>query len=679
MDNPLAIALLALSVLQISLRHGSAVNSQSPLAPLLKKSQKCLIVGYIPSETAVSEPWAQHLAQLAVKTITPMAFYTATGAPNKTEELQLGVNCKLFLVYVEAAAAPSACEQLWTSKIPLASDLATENEQFVFIALDDISSCMESALLVEQDMDHIGYIAHVRPFVIFLQLAFDPKCWDLAIETAIAYEFKVAYEFKLFCASSWSCFLRLSLSSWWTFAKDRANLHLWDVIFYIRRTPAYNQEDLVALASAPLHKLRIGVGLNPSQAVGAPFMKLALILAANYNFTAVAFGKRQHFRPVAPFRQTPAMDRRSFVQAAQIVRVYSKGWTRITAVPPMIRTFLYCQQRRKWAVKSSGDALAFVSRLDGWTWLFIALQLAIIGIIRTKLFERKNSIMTLLAPLMSQGLGSRIRRDPRASYSMVILWSLGSIFLSSCYMGGFESLLVTPTTDDSIKTFKDLIGRDYRILVKNRTRTYGMLMDHPEANTFSSLPHLRKMKETADVIPNSEFGMHMHLVEKPKRALFDEEKLLRKFRALLQEYFPALECFVGTENLFLYPRFWLFYYPYSSEFKRTFELIVESGIYKLMNEIYELQDMNCEMLVRESYVRELGTPVTRQSNVSATSSVALFSMENPQANIIFKGCAILLGMAALGFMLEVAVKALANAAYVFGFRISFRCFEIRFY
>ena len=98
-----------------------------------------------------------------------------------------------------------------------------------------------------------------------------------------------------------------------------------------------------------------------------------------------------------------------------------------------------------------------------------------------------------------------------------------------------------------------------------------------------------------------------------------------------------------------------------------------------MNEIYELQDMNCEMLVRESYARELGTPAARQSNVTATSSVALFSMENPQANIIFKGCAILLGIAALGFTFEVAVKALANVTFILGFTLSFRCVDIRFY
>ena len=134
-------------------------------------------------------------------------------------------------------------------------------------------------------------------------------------------------------------------------------------------------------------------------------MKIALVLASKYNFTAVAIDKRKHSRPAAPFNNTAVVYRRSYVLGAQIVRVYGRGSTWMTVVQP-IRTFLYCQQRRKWAVRGSGDALAFISRFDGWTWLGITVEFAVIGFVRTKLLGRGNSIIILLALLTSQGQGN---------------------------------------------------------------------------------------------------------------------------------------------------------------------------------------------------------------------------------------------------------------------------------
>ena len=274
MESSWTTKLLALlSILQILLHPSSAINSQAQLASLLKSSQNCLIVSYIQGGTAGSEQWAKHLLEMAEKTSTPIASYT-TGASNNTAELEFVVNCKLFLVYVETAATPSVCEQLLTSNIPLASDLATENERVIFVALQDINCCMESALLREQDMDQLGNIAFTRPFVIFLQLELDRWCYDPASTEAVdEYHFQGAYKIKLFCASSWACFVQLNFHTWRTFDKqDRANLNLWEVLFRFRGTPTYNQDEILAIASAPLYKLRIGAGLNPRKALGAPFI-----------------------------------------------------------------------------------------------------------------------------------------------------------------------------------------------------------------------------------------------------------------------------------------------------------------------------------------------------------------------------------------------------------------------
>ena len=83
------------------------------------------------------------------------------------------------------------------------------------------------------------------------------------------------------------------------------------------------------------------------------------------------------------------------------------------------------------------------------------------------------------------------------------------------------------------------------------------------------------------------------------------------------------------------------------------------------------------MRVRAYYVRDLEAPASRQMSVPAALTAALFSMGNPQTNIVLKGCATLLGVAALGLALEAAVKALVNA--YLRLRLSCFCFEIQFY
>src|SRR5215211_256509 len=98
--------------------------------------------------------------------------------------------------------------------------------------------------------------------------------------------------------------------------------------------------------------------------------------------------------------------------------------------------------------------------------------------------------------------------------ALVMLWTFVTSVLISHYLAGFESVLIAPVQQASIQTFKELVQADYRILVKNGTRTYYMLY-YEKYNSFDSLPHLKKLKETADIVENNEFLMHMTLVEKP--------------------------------------------------------------------------------------------------------------------------------------------------------------------
>ena len=134
---------------------------------------------------------------------------------------------------------------------------------------------------------------------------------------------------------------------------------------------------------------------------------------------------------------------------------------------------------------------------------------------------------------------------------------------------------------------------------------------------------------------------------------------------------PHLNVFKGRENLYLCPRLWAFFYPYSHELQGTFQRIVESGIYKVMNEIYERQEMNVEMLVREDYVEAFGHREGPQQEHSALSSLSLFSIENPQANIVFKSYFILLGVAIGTLIVELAVRALSCPRHLSSIRCCF--------
>ena len=667
MDSAITLFALLLSVNKVLTRSYNKLDSTPT-------SDNCLIVLHTPTSTPQSLQWAEPLTVLAFRETIPIASYSGVQQNTRVKFKANANNCNLFLVWVDVAAVPSRCAILLTSIIPLARSFATDNEWIIFVGLNGLKVCMESSILVEKHLEYLRLISLVRTNTYFLQLE---TRREVSVQAAaVEYEISEAYKFQLFCDSEWSCFVKLNLENQLQkFGSGKANFHMWDVLFIIRRSPAYNDDDLKAIASARLHNLRMGTGMNSDQAMGASFMKIALIMADKHNFTPVCFQHRQHGRPLPPFKRAPVSRRRSAVLTTSVIRVYRKDSTQMTCVSPMVRTFLYCQQQRKWVTKNSADALLFLNRLDNWTWLCIVVELVLICFILTKFFQVEGSILILVAPFLSQGLGIHTRKDSNLPSVLLIFWSIGSLFLSACYLGGFESLLVVPVPDGGIKTFKELADQDYRIVVKNRTRTYRMLMAHPEANAFSSLPHLWKLKEMADIVPNDEFRMHLHFIQNPKGALFDEKPLLQNFRPLIQGYFPERECFVGEENIYLYPRYWAFAHPHSLQLQGTFERILESGIYSVLNEIFQQQDMNIEMTVEKSYEAFFGLrPSTRNGDYSAHS--ALFSMENPQANVVFKGCCILLGVAALGFAFEVAFKALVEFLQVL--RMSCLCFEIWF-
>ena len=96
------------------------------------------------------------MTAIAFKVGSPVISYNGDPEEKKAGARDFHhLNCKLFLVYVEVTAkTPSACEQLLTCKIPLASTAATtNNELFLYMVPQHIKSCMVSAVVLETDMD----------------------------------------------------------------------------------------------------------------------------------------------------------------------------------------------------------------------------------------------------------------------------------------------------------------------------------------------------------------------------------------------------------------------------------------------------------------------------------------------------------------------------------------------
>ena len=120
--------------------------------------------------------------------------------------------------------------------------------------------------------------------------------------------------------------------------------------------------------------------------------------------------------------------------------------------------------------------------------------------------------------------------------------------------------------------------------------------------------------------------------------------MLEAIKQHVEELFPELECFVGDENLYLHHQFWTFLHPYETELRLTFERVVESGIYKLMNEIYEFRNL-------ERHTKQFRSD--GQQNVNDIGqSATLFSMHNPQASVIFMALSFLEGISFLILILE---------------------------
>ena len=386
-------------------------------------------------------------------------------------------------------------------------------------------------------------------------------------------------------------------------------------------------------------------------------MKLAFILGSKHNFTSVSPEREKHLRPVAPFKNSGAVDRRSIVMPRGLVRkLYTYARMALIQASPFKQCFLYCEKRRQWTARHQSDALVFFNRFDCWTWLGIVVPCLMITLLSLKVTPReRNSALILLAPLVAQSHGNVRNVGGIASSMAILCWIVASMFISICYLGGFECLLIAPTAEERIKTFQQLFDQGYQFVFKNDSTYFSARADRHKH--FSNDHVWVRIFDSADYIDENQKVL-LRLRDSNKKAVLKERQVLEVVKQYMEDAFPELECFIGDENLYLYHQFWGFIHPYETELWRTFEAVVESGIYKLMDEIYEFRNL-------ERHTKHLH--YEGQQNVNDMGqSATLFSMQNPQASLIFMALLLFEGVSFFIIIIEWIAGILAMVSMEFG-------------
>ena len=429
-----------------------------------------------------------------------------------------------------------------------------------------------------------------------------------------------------------------------------------EVYFVFSRFVTFSPTELRFIMEARLDQIR-GNCLNLNEAQEAAYMKLAFILGSKHNFTSVPTDLDKHFRPVAPFKNSSAVDRRSVVLYPQLIhelRTYER--VALIQASPHEQSFLYCEKRRRWTARHHSDALVFFNRFDCWTLLGIVIPCLMITLLSLKVAPREgNPALILLAPLVAQSHGNVRNVGGIASSMAILCWIVASMFISISFLGGFDSLLIAPAAESRIETFRQLFDEGYQFVFHNDSRFSSTMYVRHEV--FSNDHVWARILDTADLIDESQ-NVLARLRLSNKKALLKEGKVLEVIKMHMEDVNPAFECFIGDEKLYLYNHFWAFRHPYETELRRTFDGVVESGIYKLMQEIYEFRDL-------QSRTKYMDYKPHQNSN-DMRESATLFSMQNPQASVIFVALLLFEGSSFLILVLEWIAIILATVSVELG-------------
>ncbi|CAG7720447.1 unnamed protein product [Allacma fusca] len=282
---------------------------------------------------------------------------------------------------------------------------------------------------------------------------------------------------------------------------------------------------------------------------------------------------------------------------------------RVSNVPHM---FLYCTNSTGSRIHSNVFAILYPFETSVWIGLiFSVLRLSILLWRTNGIYSLIGSFLYLASSLVAQG-----RVMSKKKLLWYVSWSLMAFFISIEYTSCIESLLVSPSKESTIKTFKELSKRKYRLVLDSKEGGLMSLMNPSQGlDPFQHLAHMKKLKSTADFIKTrDQKSICDYLARNPRLALMGSEEELDAYLYFLSAFNGRVRCFKGLEKFVTFSMFWYFQSPMRRALNQRLPQLLQSGIYGLLNLIwkqYVYKDFEANMV--RSYRKRPMKKIKRKS------------------------------------------------------------------
>ncbi|CAG7734425.1 unnamed protein product [Allacma fusca] len=238
------------------------------------------------------------------------------------------------------------------------------------------------------------------------------------------------------------------------------------------------------------------------------------------------------------------------------------------------------------------------------------------------------SVFILLSTLVGQcGLISNRKL-------LYILWIFMAFLLGILYTSSIESLLVCPTKEATLKTYRELsIGKYSLVIPTKRNILFRLMHNNFGPGPFDILSHMRDLKDRAEVIGTGDsLALAEQLVRKNGHAYMGLDTKVNAYVKYLPLNYPQIRCYKGEEKFVIFGMYWLIFSPKHTLLAKCFCKVFESGIYGLFDQIGEWYKQYME----EIRLSSLSDKVKKEPQLNASEPQILFSMENPQGQAMFR-------------------------------------------
>ncbi|CAG7831898.1 unnamed protein product [Allacma fusca] len=301
-----------------------------------------------------------------------------------------------------------------------------------------------------------------------------------------------------------------------------------------------------------------------------PSWKIILELAFPFNFSALPIS---HSRDYDPSRVENQMSGVVLAMPAlknlnDEVRLYTEN---------VNFRFVYCQNKTNGEV---ANALAVFYPLEINIWIGIALAITVLVYFLTKFYNNKSleTTMVLVGYLVCQA------QNVNKGQGLLLLWVFVTFILTNSYLCAIESVLISPASVKTLKTFHEMVNKNYRVMsYSDLDQWRGYMFAGALKAKGNSLKYLQKMKENSRTLKARYFFEPAFLREmvyhQEKRVCVVEGQVAKMFVEWVPKLYKGFVCFSGQETFSGGLTFSEFAGPLHLFIKGKMALIFESGIY----------------------------------------------------------------------------------------------------